>query len=92
MFWTDRNFGGDPPHLVGIRNTETNGITYGRSSSPDMMRYFTTEPTCGTYGPISVVVSKGYEYEYTISNAGRQWKSVVAVDCSSDDCIAIQLR
>jgi hypothetical protein len=92
MFWADPTLASGQLHLVSIRNTETNGTFYGRSSAADMMRYFATRPTCGTYGPVTAQVSKGYEYEYTFDCASGQLQGKVTVDCSSDDCIAIQLR
>jgi hypothetical protein len=92
MFWADPTAAPEHLHMVGIRNTETNGAFYGRSSSSDMMRYFVTQPSCGTYGPVTVQVSKGYEYEYTFTGAGKQLTGKVSVDCSSDECIAIQLE
>jgi|GEM_PF-5554755 len=92
MFWADQTMANNRLHLLTIRNTETNGAQYGRLSSADMMGYFTTKPACGTYGPVVVALSKGYEYEYTFACASRQFVGKVTVDCSGDDCVAVQLR
>lgn len=90
MFWTDQNFGCGAIRLVSIRNTETNSTD---SNSPaSITRYFATQPACGTTGTATLDVLKGYEYEYTLSCTGRQWQAKVTVDCSSDDCIPIQLK
>ena len=92
MFWIGQDFGCGTLTLVSMRNTETNGTAYGGLANATISRFFSVQPACGTTGCITIQVSKGYEYEYTISCTGRQWKNKVTVDCSSDDCIPIQLK
>jgi hypothetical protein len=92
MFWINQDFGCGALNLVTIRNTETNTTTYDGPYNAYINKYFSTQPNCGTNGTISIRIAKGYEYEYTIACSSRQWKGKVTVDCSSDDCIPIQLQ
>jgi len=91
MFWMAQDFGCGQPYLVSIRNTETNMTNYGGLVNAFMTKFFKTQPACGTEGAITIQVSKGYEYEYTIACTGREWKAKLTADCS-DDCIAIELK
>lgn len=92
MFWTSQNFGCGPLHIANVRNTGTGKTIYQGPTSTTTMRSFSTLPSCGTNGAITISLDKGYEYEYTIACNGRQWTSKVIVNCGSDDCIAIQLK
>lgn len=91
MFWIDHDFQCGQPRLIKIRNTETNSEVYEGSTYAYITRFFATQPSCGTSGAITIKVSKGYEYEYTVACTGREWKAKFTADCN-DDCIAIQLQ
>ena len=92
LFWIDHDFGCGALNFVSIRNTEDNSTNYGGSFNPAITRYSATQPACGTSGFITIQVSQGYEYEYTIACTGRQWQGKVTADCTSTDCIPIQLK
>ncbi len=92
MFWTRQNLNCGSLSLVSIRNTETNSPRYASSfNTSTITQYFATQPACGSAGSMTIQVSKGYQYEYTIACSGRQWKDTFTADCN-DDCIAILLQ
>lgn len=91
MFWIAQDFGCGKLRLVNIRNTETQSVFYNTSGTYIIDRYSATQPACGTTGSMTLLMEKGYEYEYTIECTNRQWKGKFTADCS-DDCLAIQLK
>ena len=91
LFWTNQNLNCGPLRLVSIRNTVTNSPNFGGLVAPVITQYSAIQPTCGAAGSITIEVSKGYVYEYTIACSGRQWKDTFTADCK-DDCIAILLN
>ena len=92
MFWTAKDFGCGRPRFVQIRNTETGDMYSHQVVSSSIWKYYPTKPACRADGTITVQVPYGYEYEYTIACTGIEWKSKVIVDCSSDECVYVELK
>lgn len=92
MFWIAQDFNCGYPKLIQIRNTETGSTVYNGPYHAEITKTFPSQPDCGEDGALTIEVSKGYEYEYTIACLGMEWKNKVTVDCSSDACIPIQLK
>lgn len=90
VFWTRKDFGCGNPEFIDIISLEGGAIR--KTFNNYITQQYPTQPACDAIGAIRVRVIYGHEYEYTIACTGHQWKGKVRVDCSSDDCVFVELK